>query len=141
MDPMTIMLLSTLGSAAVSGIKSELVDKPEFERQERLRANDVRYSPWVEMRSVTEKRPSALEGVLGGIGHGMAIGQSLGGSLGGAKASPTLPTPAPTPGAKIDLSGDEMMAMSPREKSRWLMLSEQMNQSPTARSYWESLRT
>lgn len=131
------MLAAMLGGAALGGLKSELVDRPEFERQERLRANDVRYSPWVSMKSVTEKKPNALAGAIGGLGHGMAIGQTLGGSM----AKPTTPTTEPTGAAKIDLSGDEMISMSPREKSKWLMLSEQMNQSPTARSYWESLRT
>lgn len=139
MDPMTLMLISSLGGAAIGGLKSELVDKPEFERQEKLRAQDVRYSPWVNMRTQTDNKPTALGGALGGAGYGMAIGQSLGKS-GLVKPDVPTTTPAVPAASKIDLGADQMAYMSPSEKSKWLLLSEQMNASPQARSYWESVR-
>lgn len=85
------MLPIILGGAALGLAKSEFVDRPQAEKQRKLQAEVMRYSPWTHMTpdmNIKEADPfgSALQG---GMAGGM-MGQNMQSAASADKANNAL---------------------------------------------------
>lgn len=59
-------------------LKSELSDKPKAEQQRKLRAAEIRYSPWTKMGPTTQvQEADPLGSVMQGATSGMMMGQAM----------------------------------------------------------------
>lgn len=75
-----------LAIGAAAGLaKHQLVDKPQYQRQQRAQAELTKYSPWTGMQGKMLTPPSAFGSMLQGATTGAMFGQ-MGAGMGGAKA-------------------------------------------------------
>lgn len=65
--------------AGINAIKSEAVDRPAEQRKRKLRAEEIRYSPYSGIKNFTDVGPTAdtLGATLGGAAQGLGLGQDL----------------------------------------------------------------
>lgn len=91
MDP---MILAALLGGGLGLVKGELVDKPAAERQKKVNATMIRYSPWTGMHPSAQQDAAAHYDPLSGVLQGGFAGAGLGANLSKAGYFADAPTPS-----------------------------------------------
>ena len=73
MDPLTLALIG----GGVGLAKSEIFDRPQAQRDRRMAAETMRYSPWTGMQPEKVKEADPLGNVMQGAMTGGMMGQNM----------------------------------------------------------------
>jgi hypothetical protein len=99
MDPLTLGLLG----GGMGLLKSELVDRPQADRQRKLAATTAALSPWTGMTPEMPQEANAFGSVMQGGLAGAQLGQSL--QKPAAAPAPAAKAPEAVPGTIIPKAG------------------------------------
>jgi hypothetical protein len=86
-------MLPLLIGAGAGLLKSQLVDKPQADRQRKLAATTAALSPWTGMTPEMPQEANPLGSMLQGGLAGAQIGQAMGSMAPAAAAAPASPAP------------------------------------------------
>jgi hypothetical protein len=106
-----------IAGMAALGVMQGAANQKKMERQNKYRAEAIKYSPWTGMGDPGEKElPDALSSGIQGAATGAMLGNAMGGSAGSMKGTQAA--------ASSNMgTGMGQMAVTP-EQQKWMMMNQ-----------------